>query len=114
MVPPGMAVSLTAPAAFRFTAPANPEMHLYAARLLGAETSGAALEDAGEILAGKLIEIMRSLNMPNGLKAIGYGPQDIEHLVEGTLPQHRVTKLSSRPASAEDLTELFTNSLILW
>lgn len=114
MVPHGMAVSLNAPAVFRFTASASPEMHLYAARLLGADTQDAALEDAGEILAAALITIMRSLNMPNGLTALGYGTQDIEPLVEGTLPQHRVTKLSPRPASAEDLAELFHDSLTLW
>src|SRR3954451_23478097 len=37
MVPHGMAVSLTAPEAFRFTFDASPERHLRAARLLGAE-----------------------------------------------------------------------------
>jgi hydroxyacid-oxoacid transhydrogenase len=52
--------------------------------------------------------------MPNGLKAVGFGTQDVENLVEGTLPQHRVTKLSPRPAQAEDLTQLFMDSMTLW
>jgi hydroxyacid-oxoacid transhydrogenase len=52
--------------------------------------------------------------MPNGLSAVGYGPHDVDRLVEGTLPQHRVTKLSPRPVSAEDLKQLFLNSLELW
>jgi hypothetical protein len=30
------------------------------------------------------------------------------------LPQHRVTKLSPRPASAEDLKQLFLDSMELW
>ncbi|MHA1373014.1 MAG: hypothetical protein ACTSR7_01825 [Promethearchaeota archaeon] len=38
----------------------------------------------------------------------------IEELVQGTLPQHRVTKLSPRPASAEDLRKLFADSMTLW
>lgn len=114
MVPHGMAVALNAPAVFRFTAPANPALHLHAAQLMGAETASAAAEDAGVILANALIQLMRSLDMPNGLGAIGYGPQDIEHLVEGTLPQHRVTKLSARSTTAEDLAELFMESLVLW
>ena len=33
---------------------------------------------------------------------------------EGTLSQHRVTKLSPRPASAEDLKQLFLDSMTLW
>ena len=37
-----MSVILNAPAVFRWTAQANPERHLQAARLLGAETGGAA------------------------------------------------------------------------
>jgi hydroxyacid-oxoacid transhydrogenase len=52
--------------------------------------------------------------MPNGLKAVGFETSDIDELVQGTLPQHRVTKLSPRPASAEDLTKLFTESMTLW
>jgi len=57
---------------------------------------------------------MRATGMPNGLSAVGYGTSDIEELVQGTLPQHRVTKLCPRPASAEDLRQLFTESMTLW
>jgi hydroxyacid-oxoacid transhydrogenase len=58
--------------------------------------------------------MMRAVGMPNGLSAVGYGPHDVDRLVEGTLPQQRVTKLSPRPASAEDLKQLFLNSLEIW
>jgi hydroxyacid-oxoacid transhydrogenase len=114
IVPHGMAVVLNAPAVFRFTAQANPEMHLYAAKLMGKDISGASPEDAGEVLASTIVEMMRAVGMPNGLSAVGYGPHDVDRLVEGTLPQRRVTKLSPRPASAEDLKQLFLNSLELW
>jgi hydroxyacid-oxoacid transhydrogenase len=114
LIPHGMAVVLNAPAVFRFTAPANPERHLYAAKLMGKDISGASAEDAGEILASAVVEMMRKVGMPNGLRAVGYGPDDIGKLVEGTLPQHRVTKLSPRPASAEDLKKLFLDSMTLW
>jgi hydroxyacid-oxoacid transhydrogenase len=114
LIPHGMAVVLNAPAVFRFTAPANPQLHLYAAKLMGKDISGASADDAGEILAGAVVEMMRNVGMPNGLRAVGYGPDDIGKLVEGTLPQHRVTKLSPRPASAEDLKRLFLDSMTLW
>ena len=35
-------------------------------------------------------------------------------LVEGTLPQHRVTKLSPRPAGSEELSSLFEAALDGW
>jgi hydroxyacid-oxoacid transhydrogenase len=114
LIPHGMSVILNAPAVVRFTAPVNPERHLYAAQLMGTDVSDASPEDAGELLAGSIIDLMQKVDMPNGLKAVGYGPEDVDQLVAGTLPQHRVTKLSPRPADAEDLKQLFLDSMTLW
>ena len=114
LVPHGMAVVLNAPAAFRFTGSANPERHLKAAEVLGADVSGARLEDAGSILADRVIQIMKRLNIPNGLSAIGYSRDDIPQLVEGTLPQHRVIKLSPRPVGPEELTRIFEDAMVYW
>jgi len=82
--------------------------------MLGAETRGASDDDAGAILADAIIAIMRRVGMPNGLAAIGFGPDDVEALVAGTLPQHRVTKLSPRPATEADLRELFLGAMTYW
>jgi hydroxyacid-oxoacid transhydrogenase len=114
LVPHGMAVVLNAPAVFRFTARVNPERHLYAARLMGADTTAARPEDAGDLLARTIAVLMRRTGMPNGLSAVGYTPDDVEGLVEGTLPQHRVTKLSPRPAGPGELRQLFLDSMVLW
>jgi len=114
IVPHGMSVALNAPAVFRFTAPANPDRHLRAARLMGADVSGAGPEDAGELLAESIVRLLREIDMPNGLSAVGYGPADVEALAAGTMPQHRVTKLSPRPATEDDLRRLFLDSLTLW
>ena len=114
MIPHGMSVILNAPAVFRFTAPACPQRHLNAAAILGAETSRAKLEDAGEILAGQIIGYMQKLHVPNGLRAVGYTGDDIPALVKGTIPQHRVTKLSPRPAGEDDFAQLFQNAMSYW
>ncbi len=114
LVPHGMAVVLNAPAVFKFTASANPELHLYAAKLMGKDISDAQPEDAGEILASAIVELMQKVGMPNGLSAVGYGPDDVDKMVAATLPQHRVTKISPRPAGAEDLKQLFMDSMELW
>ena len=57
---------------------------------------------------------MRKTGMPNGLKAVGFGPADVDALVAGTVVQHRVTMLSPRPASEADLKQLFLDSMTLW
>ncbi len=114
IIPHGMSVILHAPAVFRFTAKADPARHLEAARLLGAETRGAAPEDAGEILAGAIITIMKRVGVPNGLSAVGFTPDDVDALVAGTLPQHRVTKLSPVPAGPDELRTLFLDSMTIW
>ena len=114
MVPHGMAVVLNAPAAFRFTAPGCPERHLQAAEAIGADVSGAGLEEAGEILAARIVEIMKRVHIPNGLGGVGYTSEDIPKLVEGTLPQHRVTKLSPVPADGEALAGIFEDAMRYW
>lgn len=114
LIPHGMAVILGAPAAFRFMAPGNPHMFLRAAELIGADTRGAGPEDAGEIVAQAVIDLMKKAGIPNGLSAVGYTPDDVDALVQGVLPQHRVTKLSPRPATAEDFRQMFLDSMTIW
>jgi hydroxyacid-oxoacid transhydrogenase len=109
-----MSVILNAPAVFRFTAPADPDRHLVAASLMGVDIRAARPEQAGELLAAAIVDLMRRAGMPNGLAAVGYTPGDVDRLVAGTLPQQRVTKLSPRPASADDLRGLFMESMRLW
>lgn len=114
IIPHGMSVILNAPAVFRFTAPTNPAKHLHAAGLMGVDTSDASEEDAGELLSQAIIDLMKETGVPNGLSAIGFTEEDIPTLVEGTLPQHRVTKLSPRPANGDDLAGLFRDAMKYW
>lgn len=114
IIPHGMSVILNAPAVFRFTAPTNPAKHLHAAGLMGVDTSDASEEDAGELLSQAIVDLMKETGVPNGLSAIGFTEEDIPTLVEGTLPQHRVTKLSPRPANGDDLAGLFRDAMKYW
>jgi len=114
LVPHGFSVILNAPAVFRFTASSSPERHMQAAAALGVDVSRCHKEDAGRILSERITWFMQRLKTPNGLREIGYTSSDIPKLVEGTLPQHRVTKLSPRPAGPEELSKLFEDAMTAW
>jgi hydroxyacid-oxoacid transhydrogenase len=114
IIPHGMSVILNAPAVFRFTAPAAPQRHTWALTLLGHDVESDDPAEIGEALAGAIIDVMRRTGMPNGLGAVGFTEKDIDNLVAGTIPQHRVTKLSPRPASEDDLRALFNDAMHYW
>jgi hydroxyacid-oxoacid transhydrogenase len=114
LVPHGFSVILNAPAVFRFTGPAAPERHLQAAAALGVDVSRVQPADAGRALADRITWFMQQLGVPNGLRAIGYSSADIPTLVEGTLPQHRVTKLSPRAAGQDELAAIFEDAMAGW
>jgi len=114
IIPHGMSVILNAPSVFRWTAPANPARHLQAAAWLGSQADDAGPSDAGEVLSATLIDLMRRTGMPNGLAAVGFGEADLDDLVAGAIPQHRVTKLAPRPAAPEDLRRLFLGAMHYW
>eukprot|EP01118_Nematostelium_gracile_P018755 TRINITY_DN845_c0_g1_i1.p1 TRINITY_DN845_c0_g1~~TRINITY_DN845_c0_g1_i1.p1 ORF type:complete len:490 (+),score=116.69 TRINITY_DN845_c0_g1_i1:51-1520(+) len=114
LIPHGMSVVLHAPAVFNFTASSNPQRHLTCAKIMGADITNAKDADAGKILVDQIKKLMQRLKVPNGLKAVGFTTKDIPDLVKGTLPQHRVTKLSPRPAGEPELAKLFEDSMELY
>lgn len=114
LIPHGMSVILNAPAALRFTAPACPERHLTAARLLGADTMDVSLEDAGGLLAATIIELMKATGMPNGLSGVGYTQHDIKDLAAGAFAQQRLVKNAAREVTEEDLEKIYQDALKYW
>jgi alcohol dehydrogenase class IV len=112
MVPHGMSVALTAPEAFRFTFDAAPERHLRAAELLdpGADRTG----DPAEVLPRVLIQLMRDIDIPGGIGAVGYGEDDVPDLVEGTMKQQRLLATCPKPVDADDIAGIFRRSVSLW
>ncbi len=114
IIPHGMSVVLNAPAAFRYTAMALPKRHLHVAEMLGADIEDATPADSGLLLSQQLIGIMKKLNMPNGLQGVGYTQDDVPALVEGAITQHRLTKLSPRPAGQKAMLALFDDAMTYW
>jgi hydroxyacid-oxoacid transhydrogenase len=112
MVPHGMAVSLTAPEAFRFTFEASPDRHVRAAGLLAPGTDRP--NDLAELLPSVLVRLMREIDIPNGIGAVGYREGDIPDLVEGTMKQQRLLATSPRPVDEDDAAAIYQRSLELW
>ena len=118
MVPHGMSVIVNAPAVFRFTADACPERHLDAARWLGADLGGkcdpALAADAGELVAQRLLKLMRATGIPNGIGGVGYGPRDLDALAAGAWAQQRLIRNAPKAVAEADLRRLFNDSLRYW
>jgi hydroxyacid-oxoacid transhydrogenase len=112
MVPHGMAVALTAPAAFRFTFEADPDRHVQAADLLA--PGAARPDDLREHLPRVLTDLMRDIGMPNGLAAVGYGPEDVDDLVRGTMQQQRLLATAPREVTEEAVAAVLRDSMELW
>lgn len=114
LVPHGMAVVLNNPSVWRYTAPHSPQRHLHCACSLGADAQGATLDDAGEILAKRVIEMMRAADMPNGLAALGFGESDLDALATGAEPQYRVIRNAPVDVDRDALKGLFRAALRYW
>lgn len=105
IVPHGMAVVMTAPAAFALLHDASPERHRRAAELLGG---------SGEPLPDVLRALMRDVGLPSGLAELGYGADDVDALVEGALQQQRLLATAPVDVTADDLATVFRGSLEHW
>ncbi|HEY5292795.1 MAG TPA: hydroxyacid-oxoacid transhydrogenase [Burkholderiales bacterium] len=114
MVPHGMSVIVNAPSVFRFTASACPERHIHGAACLGAETKGATVEDAAEIVAGQLIKMMKATGIPNGVGGVGYGEADVAALTKGAWAQQRLMTNAPRDVSESDLGGLYRGAMRYW
>jgi alcohol dehydrogenase class IV len=110
MVPHGMAVALTAPEAFRWTFEAEPGRHLRAAALLAPGHE----YDGPDALPAVLADLMRDIGLPNGLAAVGYGPDDVDDLVAGALQQQRLLATAPREVTEPALASSLAGSLELW
>jgi hydroxyacid-oxoacid transhydrogenase len=112
MVPHGQSVSLTAPQAFRFSFPSSPERHLQAASMLAPNKD--KLNNAAEQLPAALTDLMRDIDIPNGIGAVGYAESDIPDLVPGTMKQQRLLATCPRTPTEDDIADIFVKSIENW
>ncbi|WP_019815996.1 hydroxyacid-oxoacid transhydrogenase [Saccharomonospora saliphila] len=111
LVPHGESVSLTAPAAFRFTFPTDPDKHVHAAEILD---PAAAEHDPRERLPWALSRLMRDIGIPNGLAGVGFGESDVPSLVDGALQQQRLLSVAPREVGDDHVAAILADSLENW
>lgn len=112
-VPHGWSVIVTSPAAFRFTFDAAPDRHREVAQFLTNERIDAADVDA-DTLPRILTEMMRDVDAPSGVRALGYDEDDIPTLVQGALKQQRLLVIAPKEPGAEDLARIYRDSMENW
>jgi alcohol dehydrogenase class IV len=110
-IPHGISVIASAPAIFRYTAAGAPERHLQAANSLGADAWDVGLDDAGEVVAGRIIELMRKTGMPNGIGELGFGPDDVKELAASSVRQLRPIANSPRETNLIDIENIYAAAI---
>lgn len=113
-VPHGISVIVNSPSVFRFTACAAPERHLEAAGCLGADVRDATPDDAGEVVAARIISLMQAVEMPNGIGGIGFDVGDAESLADSAVRQRRAIANAPREASRDDVARIFAAAVSYW
>jgi alcohol dehydrogenase class IV len=113
-IPHGISVIASAPAIFRYTAAGAPERHMQAANSLGADVLDAGLDEAGEVVAGRLIELMKKTGMPNGIGELGFGSADVKDLAASSVRQLRPIANAPRETNLVDIENIYTAAMGYW
>ena len=112
MVPHGMAVAMTAPAAFALLYPTDPGRHHEMAALLEPDTAGSDL--GRDALPDALRRLMRDIGLPNGLVALGYSHNHLPQLVDGAMKQQRLLATAPVDITETDVERVLRDSMTLW
>jgi alcohol dehydrogenase class IV len=110
-VPHGWSVIVTAPAAFQFTYNAMPDRHREVAELLAGERIESADENT---LPEVIVQLMKDVGAPRGVRELGYDEDDIDDLVDGAMKQQRLLVGAPKEVSEEDLANILRGSMENW
>ncbi|MXZ79846.1 MAG: iron-containing alcohol dehydrogenase [Gammaproteobacteria bacterium] len=113
-IPHGISVVVNAPAIFRYLAGSAPERHAEAAGFLGAEHLDAVGDEVGELVSGRIVELMRAVDVPNGIRALGFDEKSVKSLAESSCRQTRAINNAPRVASREDMESIYLEALSYW
>ncbi|GAA6003478.1 hypothetical protein JCM10207_000350 [Rhodosporidiobolus poonsookiae] len=124
IIPHGIAVALSGPAVFKYTAASNPARHREIADVfesLAPENRKDHINldrlpdsDVGQVVYDRIARFLADLDVPRGLSQVGYKRGDVDELVKGALPQRRVLDLApgfSTGEGQELLAEIIEDSM---
>ncbi len=113
-VPHGFSVIVSAPSIFRYMAEGAPERHWEAAQLLGANMNGTIPQDSGELIAKRIIDLMKETDAPNGLEGVGFCMEDVSALSDSSFRQKRSIANSPRDTNLVDIENIYSNAISYW
>ncbi len=113
-IPHGISVAVSAPSIFRYLADAQPDRHLQAAGFLGAKDLDVADNEAGEVVAEEIIQLMKATGVPNGIGGVGFGEGDVDSLAESSIRQKRAIENAPRVANLDDMKSIYRSALQYW
>ena len=88
------------PLCFGSLSPVQPDLMTKAATVLSIDLEEIEPEYTGDLVADRLVEMMRDCEIPNGLMGLGFTEEDIDALTEKTMPQRRL--LDNAPMILEE------------
>jgi len=110
-IPHGISVIASAPAIFRYTAEGAPERHLEAANSLGANAWDAGNDDAGEVVAGRIVELMKKTRIPLGIGELGFAAADVKPLAASSVRQIRAIANAPRETNLQDIENIYASAI---
>lgn len=113
-LPHGISVCVTAPAAMEFISATSAPKLKKIAQLMGKNTKGLDDTEAASLAKEALVELMRDIDFPSGIEAVGFKESDIEELSQAAMQVQRLLVCSPRPVKIDDIKEIYKKSLRNW
>jgi alcohol dehydrogenase class IV len=110
----GETVTVMLPAVMDFFRPSLPHKFASIAQLMGENIEGLPYHAAAKKAITAIINLMKSIDAPNGLSAFGITEKDLQQMAEDTLKIRRLLAGNPQPLTKNDLLQIFINALKYW
>ncbi len=81
---------------------------------LDADFPGGTVDDSGEIIANRIIDLMQKTNAPNGLSGVGFTQAHVNALADSSARQKRAIANTPQETNLIDIQNIYTNAIHYW